>query len=90
VARVAERVRQRLLDDAVDGHVEGRRYRDRLAIDLEGGWQPGLSHAFDQAAQRPDPGLRRETARLVLGKRAQEPAQLCHRLAPRSLDGEQG
>ncbi len=80
--RVAQRVRQRLLHDPVDGDVEGRRDLLRLALDLERGRQACVPHPLDERIEVGDPRLRRHaTVRRIVAEGSKVPAQLGHRLA---------
>ena len=55
---VLERVRERLLDDAVGRQVDRRRQRPRRALDLERDRQAGRAHLLDEAVEPPEARLR--------------------------------
>jgi hypothetical protein len=86
-ACVAERVRQRLLDDPIRGEVDARRQLPRLAFDLELHRKASLANGPDEHVDGAHRGLRRELGhRALLAEQADEPAHLGERLAPRRLD----
>ena len=87
-ARVLEGVRQRLLDDAVDGEVDRRRQIVVIAVDAELDPDARGSHAGGERLELRDPGLRRERRRVVVvvAEHAQQPAHLDQRLAAAVLD----
>jgi hypothetical protein len=89
-AGVLERVRQRLLDDAVRRQVDPRRDRARLALDPQFHGHAGLANLVDEVPEVAQAGLRRERE-LVVGaaQHAEQAAHLRHRGAAGRLDRRQ-
>ena len=88
---VLERVRERLLDDAIRGEVDAGGQRAGIPGDREGDVQPGRPHALDELRQAREPRRRRQSGRLA-GRRlddAEQSSQLGQRLAARRLDRAQ-
>ena len=86
-ASVLERVRERLLHDAVGGDVDARRQRRSVALDPQLDGQTGLAHMLNQPVEVAQARLRRERELLVAAAQdAEQPAHLNERLPPRRLD----
>ena len=85
-----ERVRERLLDHAVGGHLERAGQRARLSLDQELDVELALPRLGDEVGELGEIRLRRQLVGLVRpAQEAEQPVQLDDGLAARGLDRAQ-
>jgi hypothetical protein len=85
---VLQRVRQRLLDDAVGRELDAQRQGTPLAFDPEAHGEPGVVHGRDELLELVKPRLRREPELLArVSQQPDEAAHLHEGVPARLLDG---